>query len=81
MTVLKADEKQVGGNHYKDLRIQPAEYCYKNGMGSLESGVVKYVTRWKLKGGFKDLEKAKHLIDMIMQYEEEMGHHWEKGND
>lgn len=24
---------QVGGNHYKDMPIQPVEYIHKNGIG------------------------------------------------
>lgn len=60
-------EKQIGGNHYKDLKIQPVEYAHANGMGFLEGSVVKYVTRWKSKDGLKDLEKAKHFIEMLIQ--------------
>jgi len=72
MSQTQASDKQVGGDHYKSLAIQPAEYAYKNKLRSLEGTVVKYITRWRDKGGFEDLEKAKHCIDLIMQYEEEM---------
>ena len=27
---------QVGGNHYKDMPIQPVEYIHKNGIGYFE---------------------------------------------
>ena len=60
---------QVGGDHYKKLAIQPVEYCHRNGLGFCESSVVKYVTRWRDKGGLKDLEKARHFIDLLIEME------------
>lgn len=62
---------QVGGSHYKDMVIQPAEYCEYNNIPVLEAGVIKYVSRHMNKNGVQDLEKAKDLIDMIieMRYE------------
>lgn len=60
---------QVGGDHYKDLRIQPVEYIHANGIGYFEGNVIKYVTRWRAKGGIKDLEKAKHYIDLLIGLE------------
>lgn len=63
--------QQVGGSHYKDLAIQPVEYCQRNGLGFCESSVVKYVTRWRSKGnGVEDLKKAKHFIDLLIEMEE-----------
>lgn len=72
MSQIQASDRQIGGSHYKDMNIEPAEYCYKNGLRALESSVVKYISRWREKGGTQDLEKAKHCIDLIMQYEQEM---------
>ena len=62
---------QVGGSHYKDMVIQPAEYCEYNKIPALEAGVIKYVSRHMDKNGVQDLNKAKDLIDMIieMRYE------------
>ena len=62
---------QVGGAHYKDMLIQPAEYCEYNNIPALESAVIKYVSRHMKKNGVQDLEKAKDLINMIieMRYE------------
>lgn len=62
-------DMQVGGNHYKSLAIQPIEYITKNNLGYCEANVVKYISRWRDKGGKKDLEKAKHYIDLIIQLE------------
>lgn len=61
-------DRQTGGTHYKQMAIQPAEYAEKNGLSLLEGNVVKYITRWKLKGQpLSDLEKAKHCIDLLIQ--------------
>lgn len=60
---------QVGGDHYKSLAIQPVEYIHANGIGYFEGNVIKYVTRWRAKNGIKDLEKAKHYIDLLIELE------------
>ena len=57
---------QVGGNHYSKMAIQPAEYCEYNNIPALEAGVIKYVSRHQDKNGVQDLEKAKDLINMII---------------
>ena len=63
----RALDMQVGGDHYKKLKIQPVEYIVANNIGYLEGNVIKYITRWRDKGGVHDLEKAKHYIDMLME--------------
>jgi len=70
---LTALEKQEGGSHYKNLPIQPIEYCHKNNLGACESFVVKYVTRWKAKGGIQDLKKAIHCIELLIEMEKSNG--------
>jgi hypothetical protein len=60
---------QVGGDHYKSLKIQPVEYIHANGIGYFEGNVIKYVSRWRSKNGIKDLEKARHYIDLLIQLE------------
>ena len=67
--VFNALEKQVAGNHYKDLPIQPVEYIHANAMGYLEGNVVKYVSRWRKKNGIADLEQAKHYIELLIELE------------
>lgn len=66
---MTALDKQVDGNHYKDLPIQPVEYIYANALGYFEGNVVKYVSRWRKKNGLADLEKAKHYIELLIQLE------------
>lgn len=60
---------QVDGNHYSKLKIQPFQYSLANGLGPAEHTVIKYVTRWRDKGGLRDLEKAKHVIDLLIAHE------------
>ncbi len=60
---------QVGGGHYKDMVIQPIEYIHKNGLGFCEGSVVKYVSRWRAKGGVEDLKKARHFLDLLIEME------------
>ncbi len=62
-------EVQVGGGHYKDLKIQPIEYIHANSLGYCEANVVKYISRWKSKGGLQDLEKVKHYVDLLIKLE------------
>lgn len=61
--------KQVAGNHYKDLPIQPVEYIHANALGYFEGNVIKYISRWRKKNGIADLEKAKHYIELLIELE------------
>jgi hypothetical protein len=60
---------QIAGDHYKKLAIQPVEYIHANGLPFIEGCVVKYVTRWRAKDGLRDLEKARHFIDLLIELE------------
>ena len=60
-------EDQVGGKHYKRMKIQPAHFINENHLEFAEGNVIKYVCRHKKKDGEKDLLKAKHYIDMIIE--------------
>lgn len=66
---MSALETQVAGSHYKNKAIQPVEYIHANGIGYFEGNVIKYVTRWKDKGGVADLNKAKHYIELLIELE------------
>jgi hypothetical protein len=63
---MKSFKKQVGGNHYKKYKIQPIEFIIKNNIGFVEGNIIKYVLRFKEKGGVSDLEKAKHYIELLI---------------
>ncbi len=60
---------QEGGSHYKDMPIQPVEFIHKNGIGFIEGCVIKYVSRWRVKGGVEDLRKARHFLDILIELE------------
>lgn len=60
---------QIDGNHYKSLAIQPMEYSMKNKLDACQHTAIKYITRFREKGGKKDLEKAIHCIQMLMEFE------------
>lgn len=64
-----AFKTQVGGDHYAKMVVQPAEYILKNKLGFAEGNVVKYISRWRSKGGVSDLRKAKHYIDLLIDIE------------
>lgn len=59
---------QVGGSHYKGMKIQPMEYALTNNLGYCEATALKYISRWKLKGGIADLDKAIHFIQLLKEY-------------
>lgn len=60
---------QVAGNHYKHFVIQPIEYITANQLPYIEGNVVKYISRWRDKGGISDLLKIKHYVDLLIQAE------------
>ena len=63
---MKSYKKQVGGSHYKNYKIQPVEFIIKNNIGFVEGNIIKYVLRFKEKGGVQDLLKAKHYIELLI---------------
>lgn len=64
-------QTQIGGAHYKDMPIQPFEFSMRNHLDPMQHSVIKYVTRFRNKGGREDLEKAKHVIDLLISFEYE----------
>ena len=66
---MKEKDKQIGGDHYKGMGIQPIEYIMTNNLSYCEANVVKYVSRWKNKNGVEDLRKARHYIDLLIEEE------------
>jgi len=68
---MDATDKQVGGSHYTDMAIQPAEYITRNGIGFLAGNAIKYVSRYQNKGGTEDLRKAIHCIELLIEMTED----------
>ena len=63
-------KRQEGGSHYKTMSIQPVQYILANSLPFVEGCVVKYVSRWRAKGGVEDLRKARHFLDLLIEHEE-----------
>lgn len=67
---IKASDKQIAGNHYSKLKIQPMRYCLENNLNYGQSNTIKYITRYKDKNGVEDLKKAIHCIELLIEFEE-----------
>jgi hypothetical protein len=65
---VPADSKQVGGDHYLKA-IQPWDFIIANDIGYLEGNIIKYISRYKEKGGVVDLYKAQHYLDKLVEVE------------
>ena len=66
---MKSTDYQVAGDHYKKMKIQPIEYIMANQLGFCEGAIVKYISRWRDKGGVDDLRKIKQFCDFIIESE------------
>lgn len=63
-----ANSIQIGGDHYKRPDgIEPWDYIAANKIGYFEGCAIKYLSRWKTKGGIEDLRKARHYIDKLIE--------------
>jgi len=69
---MKASERQEGGSHYKSMAIQPGEFIRKNGLGWYEGNAIKYICRYKQKGGIQDIKKAIHYLELILEETEDV---------
>jgi hypothetical protein len=65
---MSANDHQVSGEHYK-TPIQPWDYIAANKLNYFEGNIVKYVSRWRTKGGIDDLRKARHYLDKLIEME------------
>lgn len=62
-------QSQVGGSHYKDLKIQPVEYIHANGFDFLTGNIIKYASRHRNKNGAEDVRKIIHYAELILKLE------------
>ncbi len=67
---MTANAKQIGGLHYQSKTIQPWDYISANGLGYFEGNIVKYVSRWRDKGGVEDLRKAAHYLQKLIELQD-----------
>ena len=63
---MSSFDRQIGGKHYLGWKIQPMEFFIANKIPKAEGDIIQYLLRQK--GNRKeDLEKAKHIIDMLIE--------------
>jgi len=60
-------DSQVGGKHYKNMKIQPAEFIHENTSLFAEGNAIKYICRHQSKGKEEDVRKAIHYLEMILE--------------
>lgn len=68
----KADDLQIGGDHYKNMGIQPWKAMEswmspEEFRGFLKGNSIKYLARCNAKGGVEDVKKARHYIDKLVE--------------
>ena len=66
-TTYNTLSSQVDGNHYTSMKIQPAEFINENNLEFAEGNAIKYICRHQKKGKRKDIEKAIHYLEMILE--------------
>ena len=66
---MKNMDEQIGGSHYKGMKMQPTEFIMLNDIPFVEGNIIKYVCRHRLKNGAEDLKKALHYIKILLESE------------
>lgn len=64
------NDRQVGGDHYRKCELQPWDVISHWGLDFFEGNVLKYVQRWRHKDGIRDLYKARHYLDKLIELNE-----------
>ena len=69
---MTAYKQQVGGSHYKGMKVQPLEFGYLNQYDGAIYSAIKYVSRHRAKDGKEGLKKARHCVlfrlEMVQRY-------------
>ena len=63
----KVYKKQIGGDHYRKMKIQPSEFVHENQLLFAEGNIIKYICRHPYKNGKQDILKAIHYCEMIIE--------------
>lgn len=59
--------------HYSGMAVDVIDFCLRNGIPYPEGNIIKYVCRWRKKGGIADLEKARDYLDRLIAHEQSKG--------
>ena len=65
----KENMNEADPDHYSNLPMEPWDFIQQNKLDFFEGNVVKYICRWKNKGGVTDLRKAITYIEKIIEGE------------
>ena len=65
----KPSERQIGGDHYKSMAIEPSEFIHRNKIGWLEGNAIKYICRHSRKHGKQDIDKAIHYLELLKEWQ------------
>lgn len=72
--MARADQTQVGGRHYSEMKIQPWVVIEALDLDFFHGNALKYLMRAGRKGpALEDLKKAKHYIEKCIEREERRG--------
>ena len=71
-------KRQVGGDHYMNMGVQPwrameSWMTDEQLIGFMMGNVIKYVARWQEKNGIEDLRKASHYLEKLIEVELKRG--------
>lgn len=65
---MTANERQVGGSHYKGSGYQHWDMAADADLRHQEAAASKYLARWDLKGlPVQDLEKTIHYVEKLIE--------------
>lgn len=67
-TKQSAKDVQIGGQHYRHMKLQPIDFIMANNLGFCVGNIIKYVVRYPYKNGKEDLLKAQHTINRLIQH-------------
>lgn len=73
VNTASALDRQEGGNHYKNMAIQPIEFTHKNNLNFCQGNIIKYASRYKNKNGAQDLKKVIHYAELLIELEYKVG--------
>ncbi len=67
---MKANERQVGGDHYKIVGEEHWDRVWRLwGRGYFVGQITKYLERYPQKNGLDDLKKAQHFLEKLIELE------------
>lgn len=66
--ICEAPAEQVGGDHYKRMKIDVFEFAEANNLSFMQATAIKYICRHSFKNGKEDLLKAMHTINRMVEF-------------